>query len=233
MNISFSCYSEIGKREKNEDSFSVKEDKYGLLAVVADGLGGHAFGEVASGCAVEAINQYLQDKEYGAQTLEQAIIKANSDICDIHSTNEGAQTTVAALWIGDHHALAMHVGDTRIYQFRGGNVVFRSKDHTYAQLAVENGEITADEIRIYPYRNYLYGSLGNDAMPDVEKNVLELKAGDLLLICSDGFWEKILDSEMMDCADDTRDAEVWLARMRRVVSPFADDNNTAIAVVVN
>ena len=101
MNVSLSYYSSIGYRKNNEDAVSVMENEHGLLAIVADGLGGQDNGEYASRQAVKTLHDLLCTEDVSASALEKAIVQANEDICSLQKSRPGAQTTIAAVWLGE------------------------------------------------------------------------------------------------------------------------------------
>ena len=232
MNLSLSYYSGLGKRSNNEDSVSVLESLNGVLAVVADGLGGQENGELASRQAVKTLNDRLTGESISPKKLIDAILKAHEEICALQVDHPGAQTTIAAVWIGEGFAEAIHVGDTRIYQFRGDSIIYQSADHSVAQLGVMAGDITPGEVRTNRDRNKLFRVLGDKRVPKIAEKLLDIQPGDRLLLCSDGFWEGILEADMLRCARLTDSAEPWLRQMRAIAEPAASDNNTAIAIVV-
>ncbi len=232
MNLSISYYSSLGKRKNNEDSVSVLESVNGVLAVVADGLGGQDNGEYASRQAVKVLHDRLAGESVSSRKLKDAILEANTEICALQADYPGAQTTIAAVWLGEGFAEAAHVGDTRIYQFRGDAILYQSTDHSVAQLGVMAGDLEPGEIRTNRDRNKLFRVLGDRRVPRVAEKLLDLRPGDRLLLCSDGFWEGILETEMLRCAEQTENAEDWLRKMREIAEPAASDNNTAIAIVV-
>ena len=141
MEISISYYTARGKRQNNEDAVSLLEGSNSLLAVVADGLGGHEAGEVASNHAVATLNRLLQAKTPEEDELIAAIRQANQEIYEMQNAQSHMRTTVAALWLGDYRTIAANVVDSRIYQFRNGRIVYQSTDHSVALLAVLVGEV--------------------------------------------------------------------------------------------
>lgn len=219
-------YSSIGARPNNEDAVMVKTEPDRALAVVADGVGGSEYGEVASALALESMTK-LQELPVSLQTLEQAIQSAHWQLNKAARAGQSGKTTVAVVWIGPNAALAATVGDSRIYQFRGGKICFRTVDHSVAQMAVFAGEITPDGIRTHPDRNKLTRVLGGENTPRADIKALDLRPGDRLLLCTDGFWGKLQESEMEQLSASEPTAEGWLAAMRRAVTLTESDNHTA------
>lgn len=236
MTVTFSSYTETGGRSHNEDSVMTRDDGKTLLAMVADGLGGHAAGEVASRLAVSTIAAFLQGQEVSTDALDKAVTTAHQAVLD-EQRKESAdmKTTVAALWIEDGAARSAHVGDSRIYQFRDGKVIYQSMDHSQCQLEVLMGHITQEEIRSSSIQNVLLRALGGggNVKPDIA--ILDIQPGDLLLLCTDGFWELILEQEMIRCACGASSAREWLERMRAIVTDrqsLESDNHTAVAIMI-
>lgn len=232
MTYSVASYSELGRRKNNEDSFCAEVEGSTLLAVVADGLGGMDNGEFASQQTVDTLRAVLRGKGVSAPALREAIVQANEDVLALQPDHPSAMTTVAAVWIDDGAAWAMHLGDSRIYHFRGGQILYQSVDHSLSQEAVEAGRIQLEDIRFHPDKNKLTQVIGDLGEPPAVEHELPLAPGDRLLLCSDGFWEKIWESQMLTAADDTETAEDWLHEMRKIAEPAAADNNTAVAVII-
>lgn len=236
MDISISYYTAKGRRQNNEDAVSLLEGSNSMLAIVADGLGGHDDGEVASAQAVATINRELQSKLPDEDALIDAIHRANEDIYRMQNPRRPMRTTVAALWIGDYAVVAANVGDSRIYQFRGDRIIYQSMDHSVAQMAVLVGEMDKSEIRSSKDRNRLIRVVGDVNAPKVDSTVLSVQAGDRFLLCSDGFWEPVTESCMLQSATLTDTAQQWLSMMRQTVEKAdnpSQDNHTAIALIIN
>lgn len=230
MDYQFASYTDIGKRENNEDSMGVQSIGNALFAVVADGLGGHANGEIASRLAVDTISQTLSRQEIDEEALNNAILAADEAI---RRAGIAGHTTVAALWLESDYAVAAHVGDSRIYQFRDGKIVFQSEDHSVVQMAVLVGDLEPDAMRHHKDRNKLFRVLGEaESEAKVDSTELNVKPGDRFLLCSDGFWEPVDETQMLAlCCMDT--PEAWLRAMRKIVIDTNDprqDNSTAIAI---
>lgn len=234
MNYDTAFYSERGGRTVNEDALSVTRNMGVLLAMAADGLGGMGDGEAASADAVRYLSAGLSNCAVEEDRLCEEILAENQRILSMHRDGKQMMTTIAVLWAGNGQTLAATVGDTRIYQFRSGNIVFQSTDHSVAQLAVFSGEITQDQIRTYPGRNRLLRALGADEQVRVELQELYPQPGDRLLICSDGFWELIVEREMLQW-NEKETAEEWLNRMKNMAVDRCGskgDNHSAIAAIV-
>lgn len=236
MDISISYYTAKGKRQNNEDAVSLLEGGNNLLAIVADGLGGHEDGEIASNQAVATMNRLLQSRMPDEDRLVEAIQQASQDIFQAQNPKCPMHTTVAALWLGDQSTIAANVGDSRIYQFRNGSILYQSLDHSVAQMAVLVGEMDPAEIRQSRDRNKLIRVLGDAGVPKVDSRPLFVQPGDRFLICSDGFWEAVTEIQMLASMEHTRTAQQWLEKMRKIVAKTnkpTQDNHTAIALIVN
>lgn len=232
MKLEYADYTDCGKRGNNEDRHRIQITPDSMLAVVADGLGGHANGEVASKLVVDTIFDALQEQKIDEETLIYAIIKA-SDL--IRDASIAGHSTVAALWIRDHYGVAAHVGDSRIYQFRDGRIIFQSTDHSMVQMAVLVGELEPDAMRHHKDRNKLFRVLGEEnESPKVDSAELSIQPGDRFLLCSDGFWEPVREEDMLHMIQKTATAEQWLEAMKKIVISAQDprqDNNTAVCII--
>lgn len=236
MDISVSYYTAQGGRAVNQDAVSLLENGRTTLAIVADGLGGHEAGEVASKQAVSTINNMLQSTKPSENAIVDAITQANQDIYILQNPAKKMRTTVAALWISSGLAVAANVGDTRIYQFRDGRIIYQSVDHSVAQMAVLVGELHPDDIRKSSDKNKLIRVLGDATSPKVDTQVLSVQSGDRFLICSDGFWGVVTEQEMLASMTRGTSAQKWLEQMRWKIDTFSDesqDNHTAIAMIIN
>lgn len=214
MNISYQAISDVGRKRKgNEDSHLVNEEQ--KLFVVADGMGGHAAGEVASKVAVDAINEFIEltgsDDEvtwpFGFEEeislhgnrLKTAIRFANRKVLDAtrdKAEYEGMATTVAAVLVDGDTAVIGHVGDSRIYRLRGDDFEQLTSDHSWVNEQLQNGIISAEQARSHPLRNVVTRALGGRADLQVDLQESKLLAGDTLLLCSDGLTTMVTDDEI-------------------------------------
>jgi len=232
MNASISFYSDVGGRPCNEDTVLVRS-QHGLFAMVADGVGGSGMGDAASQAAARTL-EALPPVRTQQQALD-AVRAAHEAVLACQTAETHMKTTLAALWIGDGEAWAVHVGDSRIYQFRGGQIVYQSADHSVPQMAVVLGEITPEQIRTHPSRNRILRALGSpdDPIPCVQQ--LSVQPGDAFLVCSDGFWEPVLENEMIECLSRSENAQEWLFGLQQVIAPRlgpGSDNNTAAVIIM-
>ncbi len=232
--MKFTCAScwDRGNRDNNEDSFGIDQAEDRLLAVVADGLGGHDNGEVASKAAVDTLLRTLSGRAAEEETLAWGILAADS--C-VREAADSGHTTIAALWLRDGYGVAAHVGDSRIYQFRDGKLRFQSLDHSEVQMAVRMGLLAPDAVRTHIDRNKLFRVLG-DRQEDakIDSTELTVKPGDRFLICSDGFWEPVTEEDMCRTARETEGPELWLEEMKQILFRARDpeqDNFTAICIL--
>lgn len=232
MKLSISYYSSCGPRERNEDAVSVLETKDGMLAVVADGLGGHGQGELASAMVVNALNQTMISGQPSEAVLKEAIDRANREIFEKHTDSQQMKSTVAALLLTEQAGCCIHVGDSRVYQFRDGAIVHQTQDHSVAQLAVLVGEITQDQLRDHPDQNKLVRAIGGPKEPKIDSKCLDVRPGDCFLLCSDGFWKPVTEQAMETALKRAESACHWLQLMRTDAQRETTDNHTAVAVMV-
>ena len=188
-------------RAANQDSYYI--DPEGRFFVVADGMGGHAGGEVASKIAVDTICAYLEslwNTEISPQQLMQdAIGKANQAIVNDQAANlvrSDMGTTVVLLIFRDKQPWYCHIGDSRLYRFRGAKLEQISEDHTWIARAIQTGVVNPDEAKSHPWRHMLLQCLGREDLKSVTTREVEWKAGDRFLICSDGLTEELSDDRI-------------------------------------
>ncbi len=188
--IDTASYSNPGGHEINEDSFCCGSDFF----AVADGLGGHINGEEASSCAIEYLKKSAHGN-YGEDTVKSLLEGANSEV---YGQAKGAKTTIAVLFAENGIFRYANVGDSRVYIFRNDRLLAMTKDHSVCRAAVDMGTMKFDDIRQSEDRSRLLKVLGNDEKLNVPKGYppIQMQEGDAFLICSDGFWDYVLESEM-------------------------------------
>ena len=233
LNVDYDYYTSVGGRELNQDSVNVTKKNNHYLLVVADGLGGYRGGEVASQIVVDVTSQAFVHPHLPFDA-QKTINEANEQILKRQiNENKEMKSTVALVWLNEHFVECCHVGDSRIYLFKDGNIIYQSIDHSASQLAVYAHEITSDEIRNHCDRNILTRALGVDTLMKCEIQRFSIDDFDTCLICSDGFWEYILEVEMQQLLKESKDIHEWLWKMRTLHKERATmhhDNHSAIVL---
>ena len=214
--IEVSVQSDIGcQRQNNEDSFGYWEpeddqqfQRKGRLAVVADGMGGYEGGQEASRLAVETLVAVYRD--FGGDDPQAALVEALQaaheqirEYSFAHPELRGMGTTCTAAAIVQDALYYVHVGDTRLYLIRNGQITRVTRDHSYVGRLVESGMISQEEAETHPQRNILTAALGTnpDLIMDSPGQPEPLRPEDVLLICSDGLWGLVRDSEILDAVE--------------------------------
>ena len=198
--------SHVGRfRTLNEDRILDRPNS--RLWAIADGMGGHAAGEVASQMTVDGIKRLLTSEDLESPDLEgnafgaflgKVLESVNQEVWEAGQTPEkqgmGTTCTLAAMR-GDQLFLA-HIGDSRAYLLRDGELHQVSKDHSWVEDAVDQGVITREQARVHPNRNVITRAIGLDQQPQIDTSVMALTVGDLLLLCSDGLNSMIPDEDI-------------------------------------
>lgn len=226
-------FSDKGTREENEDGVLIKEEKNRIAAVVADGLGGQGGGSQASQIAVSRLCAFLPPENY-EEEIHERFSAANREILAGQTANIKMMSTAVALFVEGRYAVWAHIGDSRLYHFVDGRLVFQTFDHSVSQMAVFRKVITQEEIRFHEDRNRVLRALGGDKEAKEETGSQELGKGfHAFLLCTDGFWEYVLESEMEQTLSESATPEKWLISMCNILqkknSP-EHDNFTAAAV---
>ncbi len=203
--------TDLGRvRENNEDKFEFfqpqDEDvlaRKGALFAVADGMGGHAAGQIASELALKtAIRAYYADNSpIVEESLRAALQQANALIFDAAraiAERSGMGTTMTALVVRGEEAFIAQVGDSRCYRLRGGKLKQLTEDHSWVSEQVKRGGLTEEEAATSPFRNIITRSLGNAPNVEVDIYTEELEIGDVFLLCSDGLSGEVSFEEMRD-----------------------------------
>lgn len=237
MHLDLASYTSTGGREVNEDSALCLECEGAVVAAVADGLGGHGGGKIASSLVIKSLEEQADALAVCTREMvRSACEQANAAVLAAQTPQQRMKTTLALAIAGQEAMAFAHIGDSRIYYFHEGQIAYQSQDHSVSQLAVLTGSITADQIRFHEDRNKVLRALGNEngAAPEIELISRPLSEGDAILLCTDGFWEYVYEQEMLHALKRAKSAEDWLARMTPLIARRAkknNDNNTAVAVM--
>ncbi len=250
MKISHVAVTDVGRKRKgNEDSLFVNPEQ--KLFVVADGMGGHAAGEVASKVAVDSINEFVcltsGDEEitwpfglddnisYDGNRLKTAVRYAHRKVLEAtreRADYEGMATTVAAVLVDGSQANLAHVGDSRVYLHHAGELSQLTSDHSWVNEQIQSGIISADQARSHPLRNVVTRALGGKADLQVDMQLHAMESGDTLLLCSDGLTTMLPDDEinqvLNEAAGDVKKAAQALVDAANARG--GDDNITVLLI---
>jgi serine/threonine protein phosphatase PrpC len=228
-------------RKVNQDAFDrFDDDERGeILLVVADGMGGHQGGEVASRMAIGTLGKLCREGDGDAPTrLQHAIERANFEIHKLASkdrTLNGMGTTIVALLLCEKGpSFVAHVGDSRLYRLRSEDFEALTEDHSVVALMIRNGTITPEEARDHPKRNQIMRALGVWDETEVDIASLEIQTGDTFLLCSDGLYGMLPDEDLKALADRAPDSHTGVAWMIDAANQAGgSDNITAMVVQVH
>ncbi len=231
-------YSDIGGRTGNEDAASILEEPgKGMLAVIADGLGGHGGGALASQTALRTVlDLFSGEAVTDPADLSPWFEKAHQEVSALQTPECKMKTTMVLLHIKDDMAMWAHVGDSRLYHFVNGRLTEQTVDHSVSQMAVFRGEITQDQIRGHEDRNRLTSALGGSGKirAELSKKIPLRGAEHAFLLCTDGFWEYVYEEEMERACQEAASARDWMEKMGLCLVSHArpgHDNNSAAAII--
>jgi PPM family protein phosphatase len=226
MKVGVGATTDIGQvREGNEDSYLVIEPLY----AVADGMGGHRGGEVASSLALETVQGMFERKE---GSLAEQVAEANRAVFD-RSQNDrsvsGMGTTLTAAQVDGNQVHVVHVGDSRAYLLRAGELSQITEDHTLVHRMVLEGEITPEEAETHPHRSILTRALGVDQTIQVDEGDIEVVPGDRLLLCTDGLTGMVPEGQIREILLETTDPQEAVEKLIKVANRAGGiDNITAL-----
>lgn len=226
MRVSVGAATDIGQvREGNEDSFLIVAPLY----AVADGMGGHRGGEVASSLALETVQGMFERRE---GSLADQVVEANRAVFD-RSQNDrsvsGMGTTLTAALVDGSRVHLVHVGDSRAYLLRGGELAQLTEDHTLVHRMVMEGEISQEEAETHPHRSILTRALGVDQSIQVDEGDVEVADGDRLLLCTDGLTGMVPEGQIREILLESADPQEAVEKLVKVANRAGGiDNITAV-----
>ena len=243
--LSWAKLNGMGMRASNEDAIGhALQDDMGCF-VISDGAGGHEGGEVASKLVVDAVlNKFLKESSFSQRAMHAYVGSAIAEVAlgrrrmpALHDMS----ATIAAVLIdqSNRQALWAHLGDTRIYWFQNRRLVEVSKDHSVAQQFIDAGYGHADQLRQHPQRNMLFAAIGAEGdTPIAVSHSVNLGDGDAFLICTDGFWEWVIEADMERTLAAAGSSDEWLDAMSTIAAANVEragklrDNYSAFAIWV-
>ena len=218
----FTIYQESrqGGRANNEDRTTCCYSRDALLMVIADGMGGHHYGEIASQIAVQTMADAFQREARPVladpfRFLQKGMTNAHHAIIDYaarHKLNDSPRTTCVACVVQDNIAYWAHAGDSRLYLMRDDRVIAQTRDHSRIRLLIDEGMISEAQAAVHPDRNKIYSCLGSPTPPEIEfSRKTPLTHGDIVLLSTDGLWGVTSGDHQGGAAD-----------VRRELRPHAD-----------
>lgn len=242
--MKFTIYqnSRQGPRPYNQDRLAYSYSKDSLLLVLADGMGGHRHGEVAAQLAIKTITDAFQRLakpllSSPAKFLTDHVQQVHDMIENVTQTEnlvESPRTTVVVAVIQRGYLYCAHVGDSRLYHFRGNHLLFRTEDHSIVQSLYNKGMITKEEMATHPYRNKIYNCVGGEIAPQIDlSDRIELAEGDTILLCTDGLWGCLSDTKIKEILHNNFDVTEGTKVLMDAAEEAADehgDNLSAIAL---
>ena len=250
MKVKFAVASDMGQvRQNNEDSF-LADPVLGIFAV-ADGMGGHASGEVASRLAIESLQESIararKEKESTLSADSTAILSSPANLMvngirlanqRIYKTSQenkeykGMGTTLVAVYFSVAPSIVAHVGDSRLYHLRGQAIRQITEDHSWVWEQYKQGLIAKEAISTSPHKNIVTRALGIQPTVDVDVQELEVQQGDFLLLCSDGLSDLVRDEEMLGAVSrNSRDLEGHCNNLVRLANSRGGKDNITVLLI--
>lgn len=241
--VDSALFTNPGGRSNNEDYVASISKGNAMCFVLCDGLGGHDCGEVASETVAGAVIGLFEQKGNYNTFLDDAFNVAQNTLLDLQKEKgmiNAMKSTMVVLVVDGSEMKWAHIGDSRLYHFFANNTNYeRTKDHSMVQILCDMGEITDAEMRHHPDRNKILRVMGAEwSTKSYDKSaILERDGKHAFVLMSDGFWEYVQETEMMELLNRASSAEEWLSSMRVLVEERADmtstDNYSAICVLVD
>lgn len=238
----FVVKSDVGKkRSVNEDRAEVYLHSNRIaFAVIADGMGGHNAGDVASGMLVEQLigsfksvvsTPEFTDREFRKEWLHETVLKINRDIFQYSQDNpscKGMGTTLDAALLYDGNCLICHAGDSRVYYIADGSFKQVTKDHSYVNALVESGEISEEQAEKHPQKNLILKAIGSEKAITPDFIEFQVKEDAILLLCSDGLTNKLSSTEIMSTIETSEDLESAGNELIRRANELGGEDNISL-----
>ncbi len=242
--MQFSVYQQthIGGRKVNQDRMGYSFTRESLLLVLADGMGGHARGEVAATITLQTMSAMFQRQatpyiKGPERFLQDALLESHEAILRYgvqHGMKDTPRTTVVACLVQHNCAIWAHCGDSRLYWVRGGQILARTLDHSHIEHLISKGLAQPSERATHPDRNKLYNCLGASSVPKIAMSrQSSMQAGDVLLLCSDGLWGVLPDEEIVHQLSNHTIVRAVpdMIGMATTIAGAEGDNTTALAIM--
>ena len=227
-------YTDRGKmRSKNEDDFLIREKPYCILAV-ADGMGGHSAGDVASSKVIETAEEYQFDSAHcSEEQMRELVESANEKVISLGEEKpayRGMGTTFSAGAVHEGTFYYSHVGDSKIYLYRDNCLKKITRDHSLVARMIDEGRLTSEEAFQHPRSNVLTQAIGLESDIDIDSGHLDLKKGDMLILCTDGLTDMIREKEIEEIASESSSPEKLCSTLLKAgLNAGGKDNITVVA----
>lgn len=229
------------QRKNNEDSIYVGNENMPVknIFIVADGMGGHNAGEVASGHAIEKFVEYVKDNYDSENILDvllEGVIAANKAVYEeaVNNENEnGMGTTFTCACIENEKLYAVHVGDSRIYILKNNKLQQITNDHSFVMEMVKQGRITLEEARVHPKRNVITRAVGTEETVDVDTIIKDLGEDDVVLICSDGLSGMMCDEDIEKIINENEDVCQCVEKLVEKANENGGKDNISAIIIRN
>jgi serine/threonine protein phosphatase PrpC len=243
MHVEYAKVSALGDRQDNQDRAAVVVSEDAAIMLVFDGMGGHSDGAVAAETGLKVVQDIFMTSTlpiFDPQGfLYTALARAHDEVVNLGSevaVDFRPRATCAICLVQEGGAYWAHIGDSRIYQVRDGDVLNRSRDHSHVEVLIQEGAITEEEAQDHPMRNFVECCIGGDApVPDMSITSMQRpQPGDVLLACTDGLWSGLSDKDVAEIAapgDDNlaENLKALSIKALNVNSPYSD-NTTGTAL---
>jgi serine/threonine protein phosphatase PrpC len=241
--LKFAARSDRGLvRELNEDSYGIisGSSEIPFVFIVADGMGGHNCGEVASRMAVEYVKSTVErcgfslvSSEDAEEAFKEIVKGANNAVLEAsleQPETAGMGTTLTMAAIFGKKVTVAHVGDSRLYLVRGGDMRQLTEDHSYISELVKNGTLTIEEAKIHPKKNIITRAIGTSPALDVDTLSLDYEEGDIFVLCTDGLTNMLEEHEILDVAVNNEPGDACEKLVDFAKSRGGEDNITVIVI---
>ncbi len=235
--MKYAAKTVTGRRAQNQDAVFIPKDGFIAMAAVADGMGGHNAGDIASALAIKTLVENMVNESVGSvkERLIHAVNLANSAVYELSLSNDaykGMGTTLVAAILENDRFTAANVGDSRLYYYDGTTITQITEDHSYVAQLAALGYISREEIAHHPQRNLITRAVGTRPVERVDIFEHTWKKGDKLLLCSDGLYGELSEDELLallNCAEDELD-ESCEALVERAFNAGSRDNISAVII---
>jgi PPM family protein phosphatase len=244
--VKFGVKSHTGMvREINEDSYNVIAGYPGVPVsfIIADGMGGHNSGEIASKAAVDFISNYIlqypeliSDVDDISNGIKEIMLKANEEVYNLsmeQEENYGMGTTLITAVINNQRLFIGHIGDSRVYLIRDGELQRVTTDHSLIEELVANGTLTREEAKVHPNKNVITRALGCDENIQIDTYISNMKDEDIYILCTDGLTNKVSEDEILEVVEKVEDPNAACEELIKKANGNGGEDNITVIVIKN